>query len=202
MRMLIRSLLVLALLACAGCTKAGMLDARRDHILAGPHGAIDITLHAPPAPTRPASGAAPAPNCLVAFSANGEALLRDDADLARADAAGAAIGYRFVVPAGTLDTELTISGCVKEPLRQTLAVALEKEHLAVLAYDGRRLALKSNEPWTPASLDTLRDEVAALRSDAEATDGAVSRLTRLSRLGVLLSVALVAAVIVLAFRRR
>jgi hypothetical protein len=150
-------LLLLTLLAFAGCTKA-MDDARRDHVLAGPHGWIDLTLHAPKGAAPAASGASRTvgeTQCEMHFLVNGEALMDETGDLARADATKSPLGYRFVVPAGAIDTELAISRCVKE-LRLPLALTLDKDHLALLDFDGQKLSVTSNEPWQPATLDAVR----------------------------------------------
>ena len=206
MRMLPKTSILLALILCAGCAKSS--DARRDHVLAGPHGWIDITLHAPVAASaavagKPAASAGkPSRDCGTVFTVNGEAMLAESGDLARADAAKNPLGYRFVVPAGTLDTRLEITGCVKDGLERSLSVTMENDHLALLEFDGRQLALKSNEPYAPMSLETLHDEVATLQKGAEATDGALFKLTRLARLSVLLNVILAVAAIVFAIRRR
>ena len=206
MRMLPKTSILLALILCAGCAKSS--DARRDHMVAGPHGWIDITLHSPVAAStavagKPAASAGkPSGDCGMVFAVNGETMLAESGDLARADAAKNPLGYRFVVPAGPLDTQLQITGCVRNGLEQSLSVTMEKDHLVLLEFDGRQLALKSNEPYTPMSLDTLHDEVATLQKGAESTDGALFRLTRLARLSLLLNVILVVAAIVFAIRRK
>ena len=207
MRRLIKPLLLFALIACAGCTRASS-DARIDHILAGPHGWIDITLHAPvPASAAVAGNAAASAaklsrDCLLLFAVNGETMLTESGDLAQADAAKNPLGYRFVAPAGTLDTRLVITGCTRDGVQQSLSVPLQKDHLASLEFDGRQLALKSNDPYAPISLDTLHAQVVTLQHGAESTDGALFKLTRLARLGVLLNVVLAAAAIVFAIRRK
>ena len=196
MRPSLRSLILLTLAACAGCTRAS--DARNDHILAGPHGWIDITLHAP-SPDGAASAPDGSPSCSVAFRVNGETLLWETGvALVQADAAKSPIGYRFVVPAGTLSTVLTISGCVKAGVRATLPLTLDKNRLALLGFDGKALALTSNEPYQPATLDAVRGDVAALHERGETTDGALSTLTKL----VIASVGLNVVALVVALRRR
>ena len=201
MRVLTKSLLVLALLAGAGCTKAGMVDARRDHLLAGPHGWIDLTLHAPAAPRGAASGAG-TPACNVSLRVNGEPQLDEDGDLAQAEAAANPIGYRFVAPAGTLHVELRLSQCVAGTQVLALSVALQQDHLALLEFDGRQLALKSQEPWSPMSLDTLHADVTALQQRAQSTDDALSRLTRLALASVALNAILALVAVVVLVRRR
>ena len=207
MRLLIKPLLLFALIACAGCTRASS-DARIDHILAGPHGWIDIALRAPVpasaavADKAAASAAVLSHDCLLSFAVDGETMLTESGDLAQADAAKNPLGYRFVAPAGTLDTRLAITGCIRDGVQQTLSIPLEKDHMASLEFDGRQLTLKSNEPYAPMSLDTLHDQVAKLQHGAESTDGALSKLTRLARLSLLLNVILVVAAIVFAIRRK
>ena len=207
MRMLPKTVILLALILCAGCAKPSDV-ARRDHLLAGPHGWIDITLHAPvtasgAAAGKPAASAAGlSADCDLRFLVNGETMLRESGDLAQADAAKNPLGYRFVAPAGTLDLRLMIAGCVSDDVRQALSIPLEKDRLASLEFDGRQLALKSNEPYAPTSLDTLHDQVVSLQHGAEDTDGALFKLTRLARLSLLLNAILVVAAIVFAIRRK
>ena len=194
MRLLIKPLLLFALIACAGCTRASS-DARIDHILAGPHGWIDITLHTPRLIV--AEGAASAvglPSCNVHFETNGETRLSEGADLVQADAAGTPVGYRFVVPAGALNTELTLSGCTDE-LDVSLPVKLEKDQLALLEYDGHKLILKSTQPYAPTSLDGLHGEIATLQQRADGSDTALSTLTKLAIASVLLNVVVIALVL-------
>src|ERR1700712_2084278 len=107
MPLLPKSLILLALLLCAGCAKPSDISAaRRDHILAGPHGWIDLTLHAPAAASAPVSANAPlAKACVMAFVVNGEPMMQESGDPAQADAARIPLGYRFVSPAGALHAE-------------------------------------------------------------------------------------------------
>jgi hypothetical protein len=196
MHRLTKSLLVLTLLAAAGCTKAD--DARRDHLLAGPHGWIDITLKAPPAAKAAASAPAGAPSCRMGLQVNGETRLDEVGDLVQADAAENSLGYRFVVPAGKLDTELRISNCVKDELRLPLPVALADNQLALLEFDGQTLALKSTGTYEPATLDAVRGDVARLHARTDAADATLSTLTRLAIASLVLNV----VVILVALRRR
>jgi hypothetical protein len=195
MRLRARSLLLLSLLAFAACTKAS--DARRDYLLARPHGWIDLTLHAP-APAAAASAAAgkePAASsdCRIAFAVNGETLLEESGDLASADAAKNPLGYRVVAPAGSLDGELEITGCVPR-WRQALPITLDKDHLARLEFDGRHLAVASTEAYAPVTLDAVHGDVAQLQARGEAADERVSTLTRLAIAGVVLNLVVLAAV--------
>jgi len=218
MHTLTKCLLLLTMLACAGCTRASD-DARIDHILAGPHGWIDLTLHAPVAADGAASVGlgldslqikrdgtnrvtanatlAPTTSCNISLEANGEKRLIETADLASADAAGVPIGYRLVVPAGALKTKLAISGCVGE-LDFSLPLKLEQDQLALLEFDGRKLALKSTQPYSPSTLDSLHGEVARLQQRTDGHDAALSTLTKLAIAGLLLN----AVVIVLVLVRR
>ena len=198
MRLSIKPLLLFALIACAGCTRASG-DARIDHILAGPHGWIDITLHAPALiVAKSAASAVGLPSCSFRFGTNGETRLVERVDLAQADAAGTPVGYRFVAPAGALNTELALAGCTDE-LDVSLLVKLEKDQLALLEYDGHKLILKSTQPYTPTSLDGLHGEIATLQQRADGSDTTLSTLTKLAIASVLLNVVVVALVLV---RRR
>jgi len=212
-----KTLILLALIACAGCAKPSDVTdasaARRDHILAGPHGWIDLTLHAPAPASAPTSGTVTAPKaasvvdrsstmCQMAFQVNGEPMIEPTGDLARADAAKSPLGYRFVVPAGALHAELTIAGCVPSRLSLPLSMTLEKGHLALLEFDGQRLAVASTQAWEPTRLEDVSADVARLHDHGDATDGALSTLTRLAIASVLLNVVVLLGAAVVAFRRR
>jgi hypothetical protein len=203
MRIPHKTLLLLTLLACAACTKAS--DARRDHILAGPHGWIDVTLHAPPLAAlahvkSAASAPAQVPECAMTFAINGESQFDEVGDLVRADGANNPLGYRIVAPAGALQSQLQISRCVKTDLLLPLTIHLDKDQLALLEFDGQKLTLKSTQPYAPASLDGLHGEMATLQQRADATDGALSQLTKLAIASVLLNA--VVLVVALARKRR
>ena len=220
MRMLAKTSILLALILCAGCAKPSdaVSVARRDHVLAGPHGWIDITLHAPAAAAassaasaaaadKPAASAAGlSHDCGIVLAVDGETMLVESGDLARAAAANNPLGYRFVVPTGTLDTRLAITGCVKPDIEQSLSVTMQQDHVALLEFDGRQLALKADEPYAPASLDELRTQSSTLHSDVEGINVMMSSLTRLVHLSVLLNVVVLAVLalagIVLAVRRK
>jgi hypothetical protein len=213
MRILPKTLILLTLIVCAGCAKPSDIGAaRRDHILAGPHGWIDITLHAPATASAPvaarapsaatAKGAAqPTTVCDMTLLVDGEKMIQEAGDLARADAARSPLGYRFVVPAGAPHLQLTIAGCVREPLGLALTLTLEKGRLALLEFDGQRLAVTSTQAWEPATLEAVGESVAKLHEHGEATDGALSTLTKLVIASLLLNVAALLGAIV-AFRRR
>lgn len=169
------SILLGALLSSAGCD-AQISDARRDHLLAGEHGWIDLSVTAAP------KGAAVDPKkyCHLAFAFNGEDQLHEMADLAGAARNGSSFGYRFVAPAARQSAELTVSGCVPDPVRLTLPLDLSKDHLALLEYDGSKLVLKGSAPYQPASLEWVRGEILKLHSNNDASGAAVSRLTTLT----------------------
>ncbi len=219
MHTLTKCLLLLTMLACAGCTRASD-DARIDHILAGPHGWIDVTLHAPVAAEGAASAAGPAlrsieikrdgknhltanaavtatTSCSISFKANGETRLLETVDLAAADAAGVPIGYRFVAPAGALNIELGISDCIGGQAL-SLPLKLEQDQLALLEFDGRKLVMQSTQHYAPSTLDSLHGEVTALQQRADSHDATLSTLTKLAIASVLLN----AVVILLVLLRR
>ena len=212
--------IMLALLACAGCAKpSDISEARRDHLMAGPHGWVDVTVHAPVvasaasaaasvpvhvaakvngnAPLRPAVGRLG--DCHLEFTVNGETMMVDDGNLAQADAAGNPLGYRFPVPAGALDTELSISSCVDAPLSAKLPLAETKDQLSLLEFDGKSLALKSMQPYAPATLDTVHGDIGRLHEHGDATDGTLANLTRLVFASIILNLVVLG---VLFLRRR
>lgn len=170
------------LLSSAGC-RAEMSDARRDHVLAGNHGWIDLTLKAPPK----AVGFDDKTNCVVTFSSNGERQLMESAGMA-GEAGQAPFGYRFVVPSGKLKTELTIDACVPAPVVLTLPLGLPKDHLARLAFDGSSLVLEGSAPYEPTSLEWVRGEILKLHADNGSTDAAMSKLTTIAVISLALNV--------------
>ena len=211
MHLLPKTLIPLALLACAGCAKPSDVTdagvARRDHILAGPHGWIDLTLHAPatasaPAPKGAASAARLTSDCLVAFTVGGEPMIEPNGDLAQADAAKSPLGYRFVVPAGRLDARLTIAACVKTSLDLPLSLAIEKGHLTLLEFDGRAMKVGATQAWEPTTLEDVNSDVAKLHEHGAATDDALATLKTLAIAGVLLNVVVLLAGAVVVLRRR
>jgi hypothetical protein len=175
MRMVTGAGLLAVLLSSAGC-RAEMSDARRAHILAGSHGWIDLTLKAAPK----AVGFDAGKRCVVSFASNGERQLAEVADLARAEGGDQPYGYRFVVPSGALKTELTLDGCVPLPVVVTLPLALAKDHLARLVFDGSSLVLHSSAPYEPTSLEWVRGEIVKLHANNDASGAAVSRLTTIA----------------------
>lgn len=92
--MRIRLLLLLLGLLCSGCGKAGVSDARMNHLLAVDHGWLDLTVTGA-ATTPPVAG-----ECVLGLSVNGEEVLRERADFAAAATRGVPVGYRLPAPAG------------------------------------------------------------------------------------------------------
>lgn len=213
----IKPLILLALLACAACAKpSDISESRREHILAGPHGWIDITLHAP----TPAASTASAPagaewvvplegrkasagsqprkvsaTCDLQFLVDGEQMVGESVDLRQPDAAGNAMGWRFPVPAGALKTEVDIDSCGPAGVQATLDVAQVKDQLSLLEFDGKALTLKSTRAYAPATLDTVHGDVGQLHERGEATDGTLATLTRLVIASVVLNLVVLAALL-------
>lgn len=175
---------VTTLLACTACNGADISDARRDHLLAGEHGWIDLTLSAP----TEAPGFDPATPCLLTFSLDQERLLGESASLAPAGAGTAPLGYRLVAPAGKRQAELTVSACVKQAYVAKLALPLENKHLARLVFDGKTLQLRDSVPYEPTSLEWVRGEVLKLRASDAASGDALATLTKLAVASLLLNV--------------
>ena len=175
MRMMAGAALLAMLLSSAGC-RAEMSDARRDHVLAGNHGWIDLTLTAAPK----AVGFDAGKSCGLSFASNGERQLSEVADLGRAESGAQPFGYRFVVPSGALKTELTLEGCVPLPVVVTLPLSLAKDHLVRLVFDGSSLALLSSAPYEPTSLEWVRGEILKLHANNDMSGAAVARLTTIA----------------------
>lgn len=174
MNTVMRIAVLAVLLASAGC-RAEMSDARRDHVLAGSHGWIDVTLNAAPK----AVGFDADTNCVVSFTSNGERMIMESADLEAAEGQ-APFGFRFVVPSGKLKTELTIDACVPLPVVVTLPLDLAKDHLARLAFDGSSLVLHSSAPYEPTSLEWVRGEILKLHANNDTSGSAVAKLTTIA----------------------
>ncbi|MES2018135.1 MAG: hypothetical protein V4484_16730 [Pseudomonadota bacterium] len=185
------------LLSSAGC-RAEMSDARRDHVLAGDHGWIDLTLKAAPS----APDFDPKKICSVSFWSGDESLLGEGADLSRAAQNANPIGYRFAVPSGKLQAEVRLEGCVTKPLVLPLPLDLAKDHLARLVFDGGKVLLESTAPYEPTSLDWVRGEILKLHSSNEASVAAVSRLTTLTIASLTLNLLALLAFLVLRLRVR
>jgi len=77
-------------------------------------------------------------------------------------------------------------------------VAMDKNHLASLEFDGRRVSLASNEAYAPTTLDTVGADLARLHDHGGATDATLSTLTKVAIASLVLNV----AVLVGLLRRR
>jgi hypothetical protein len=171
-----RCLVMACVVLSAGCAKAEQWDARRDHILAGDHGWIDLTLKTPLAqlPGDKHSG------CHISYGFNGESLLSAAADLKEAQANQILVGYRFPAPSGALKTSLHISLCVKDDVVVELPLDLKKDHLVELEFDGTTVVVKSSLPYEPTSLEWVRTQILQLQTDNGASSMAVSTLTKIA----------------------
>ncbi len=188
---------MVALLACAGCNGAEMQQARREHIIAGDHGWIDITLKAPAAAAREAKKGRS--DCMLTLLVNGERYLNEFAPLVEADADQTPIGYRFVAAAGKLKLTLALDACVKKESVTQLDLPLEKDHLARVLFDGSALVLQGATAYEPASLDSMRAEIAKLQARGSASDESLSTLTRLAAAIIALNLV---GLLVMVWRRR
>jgi hypothetical protein len=171
-----RCLIMACVVSSSGCAKAEQWDARRDHILAGDHGWIDLTLKTPLAQLPDADHA----GCHISYGFNGEELLSASADLKEAQANQILVGYRFPAPSGALNTSLHISFCVKEPVVVKLPLDLKKDHLAELEFDGTTVVVKRSIPYEPTSLEWVRTQILQLQTDNGASSMAVSTLTKIA----------------------
>lgn len=196
MTLSMRSALLLAVLfSSAGC-RADMSDARRNHVLAGDHGWIDLTLKAAPA----SATSDLKKSCHVSFSFGGEYQFSEMADLASAAASHNPPGYRIVAPAGKAEAELTVETCLPKPLVVTLELELAKDHLARLAFDGSALVLLESTPYEPTSLEWVRGELLKLQSGGQASGEAVAKLTTIAMASLALN--LLALLVFFLTRRR
>lgn len=175
MRVVTNALALAVLLSSAGC-RAEMSEARRNHVLAGDHGWIDLTLKSAPK----SAAYDPKKNCTVWFNSNGETQYSESADLEHAANSENPFGYRIVAPIGKTQAELTLSNCIAKPLVVKLPFDLAKDHLVRLAFDGTALVLESSTPYEPTSLEWVRAEMLKLQSNNASSDEAVARLTKLA----------------------
>ncbi len=177
-----------------------MAVARLDHILAGPHGWIDLTIKASPK----MAGYDPKKGCSVAVTSNGELMFAGGADLARFVDNPIPFGFRYAVPSGKSEAEVTIDGCVPKALSFALPLDLPENHLAHLVFDGSALVVASTEPFEPTSLEWVRGEIIKLHANNESAGDAVAGLTTIAKASLGLNLALlliVAASAVIALRR-
>jgi len=165
------------LILCSACGKADMSDARMNHLMAADHGWIDLTLKSL-APSKVKANAN-ANDCTVAFSVNGETLLRESANFAAAQSKGNPIGYRFPAPSGDLDIELNYSICVKDPVVVKQTLNLPKDHLMNIVFDGSKLSVERVNEYIPPSLEWVRAELESMRGDASDTEHRISYLSKL-----------------------
>jgi len=198
-----RVLIFLALVQCAGCSKAELSEARKNYLLAGDHGWIDLVVQTPPAPQ---SGETPTRECMLSLMSNGESLLLESADFRAAAASGSPIGYRFPVAVGTQDIELRFARCLKvdRVLKQKLDI--KKDELVQLSVQGSALQTGSAMPYRPATLDGVSALNDGLRAQVEtlaaATGQSTSRTSTLSWLVVAGLVSNVVTLLVLLLRPR
>ncbi len=174
-----RLLIAACVIVSPGCSRAEESIARREHILAADHGWIDLTVKAPLAPPAPSDGKDRS-GCYIQYLFNGEQALAAAGDLAMAQANNNAIGYRFPAPAGELQTELTISTCVKEPVTVKLTLPLKKDHLAHVEFDGAKLVVQDMAPHEPTSLEWVRKQIVQLQAENGESSGAVTKLTNIA----------------------
>jgi len=191
-----RTLVFAVLVLGSGCSKAELSESRKNHLLAGDHGWVDLVVGAAPAgpPVKNTDRA-----CLLTVKANGETLLEEGADYRTAAAAGTPIGYRFPVPSGTLDLELTLARCVGDALVFQQKLEVGKDRLVELALDGKAVTPGASSPYVPASLDTVRARVDAVDAATAQATARVAALERLVQAGLLVNIG---AVLVLLWRRK
>lgn len=128
-----------------------MSEARRHHILAGPHGWIDLTV----GPLAKEITLREERNCALSLLVNGESLIEEQGDPAAASAHGAPLGYRFPAPAGKLDLKLRYASCVEKPVEYTLNLELPQGRLATVQADNGVMRSVGLTPYDPATLDSL-----------------------------------------------
>jgi len=172
MRPILKTFLCILLMACSGCGKAEISEARRDHILAEDHGWIDLTLSGD-APAGEKNGDAP---CQIQLEINHEPLLTERVKFSRAEANQPLIGYRFPAPAGNLAAEFEVSYCLKDPFTVKLPITLEKNHLANIRFDGKQMTQLGSTAYDPSTLDGLQGEVKKIQSSETASSERLSTL--------------------------
>ncbi|MFL6658044.1 MAG: hypothetical protein ACJ8GW_08245 [Massilia sp.] len=198
MRTLITPLLAVAiLLGSTGC-RADISDARRDHMLAGPHGWIDLSFKSAPR----VEAYQRDKQCLIELKLNQQEQLTDTLALAEAGRQAAPPGFRFVAPAGKAEAALTLSGCVPQPQVLRLPLDVGKDQLLHLVYDGSALALESSVPFEPTTLEWLHEEVLKLHASNNASTDAVGKLTQIAFASLALNVLALLILVLVLWKRR
>jgi hypothetical protein len=197
MRPLISPLLALAiLLGSTGC-RADISDARRDHILAGPHGWIDLTFKSAPR----LEAYQRDEQCVIELSLAQQQQLMDSLALADAGRQAAPPGFRFVAPAGKGEASLTLSACLPQPQVLRLPLDVGKDQLLHLVYDGSALVLESSVPFEPTTLEWVHEEVLKLHASNNASNDAVGKLTHIAVASLALNVLALLILILVLWKR-
>jgi len=183
------------LLLCSACGKAEMSNARMNHLLAGDHGWVDLTIKSAPSMQKQDTK-----DCSISLAVNGETVLRESADFSAASKNGSPIGYRFPAPTGKLDIALTYSFCIKDPFVIKQALDLQKDKLTNLIANDATLTIDGTSEYQPASLESVRAQLDTVRSDAANTEHRLSNTNTLVLFCIGLN--LLAVALLLWWRRR
>jgi hypothetical protein len=187
-------LCALILLAASGCSKAEISDARSAHILAGDHGWIDLTINTVPNSTADKA-------CAMTLTLNGETMLNEALPMATTKEHMVPIGFRFAAPVGSVDAALRFDNCVTAALVSHLKLAVDKDKLTTLEFEGGHIVQRSIVPYLPLSLSNIHEEVATLQASNRNTHAEISTLTWLAIASLSLN-ALIGLILLLRKARR
>lgn len=187
-RFVTHTMVIVILLSNTACRANDMADtARRDFILGGDHGWVDLVL-------MPAAGAVSDKSCALFVAMGNEKLIESFVSMPAGEAAPP-IGFRIPVPVGKFPIALTVSGCVKEELTVKVPLAMEKDQLARLEFDGAQLRVASTTRFDPATLDRVSTDVVKLHDANAEAASAMAELKTFAKGSLLLNGLLLLAVL-------
>jgi hypothetical protein len=173
-----RTLALISILFTSACGQADISPARHDYILDKPHGWIEFSVRIPQDMIVHAKNE---PTCHLELKINGESFLSES--LPEHGGAGIETGYLFAVPAGHLELAPTLIGCNKATTTDPTKVDSAEGQRIKLSYDGAGIRQVGAEPYTPASLDELKQTMQ--RSNDEAVERQILQDKQIGQLRLL-----------------
>lgn len=183
-----RMLAVVMLLSNSACrAEETAVVARRDFILGGPHGWVDLVLI-------PAASPVAGKDCAVFLVMGKEKLFDTFVSMPGTDST-TPVGFRVPVPVGQLAIELTLGGCVEKDLSVKAPVTMAQDQLARLEFDGTQLRVASTTSFDPATLDRVSTDIGRLHNANTDAAQAIAELKSFAKGSLWLNGLLVLAVL-------